>query len=297
MTFKSGFVSIIGKPNVGKSTLLNILTKEKVAITSKKPQTTRNTIKSVVTTDDCQIIFMDTPGIHKPRNELGKYMVGKAEDSIKEVDAVLFVVEVLNKKLTTIELNIVEILKKLKVPKILIINKIDLVKNKEEILIMIDEYNKLMDYDYVIPVSAINEEGLNQVMESVKNILPEGPKYFPDDTLTDQPEKQIMAEVIREKSFNLLSDEIPYGIGVEIISFKDEKEGEILSIQANLYCEKNSHKGIIIGKKGSMLKSIGTEARKEMENLMGTKVYLELWVKVKIDWRNNKNMLKNLGYN
>jgi GTPase len=296
MSFKSGFVSIIGKPNVGKSTLLNTLTNEKIAITSNKPQTTRNTIKSVITGEDFQVIFMDTPGIHKPRNELGKYMVDRAEETLREVDCILFVVESINSKPTNIEMNIIDILKKLKLPIILIINKIDLIKKKEDILAIIDQYNNLLNLEEVIPVSAINKDGLNVVMERVKKILPAGPKYFPDDTLTDQPEKQIMAEIIREKMLNLLNDEIPYGIGVEIISFKEEKNGDLLAIQANIYCEKASHKGIIIGKKGSMLKQIGQIAREEMERLLDTKVYLELWVKVKVDWRNNANMLKTLGY-
>jgi GTP-binding protein Era len=296
MSFKSGFVTIIGRPNVGKSTILNALTKEKIAITSNKPQTTRNTIKSVITGENHQVIIMDTPGIHKPKNELGKYMVERAQETLTEVDCILFVIDNKSVKPTSVEQDIIKILKGINVPIILVINKVDLFDNKSDLLMIIDEYNKIIKFSATIPTSAINGDGLDLIMNNIIKDLPTGPKYFPDDTLTDQPERNIMAEIIREKMLNLLRNEIPFGIGVEIISYKEKEDGSLLSIQANIYCEKASHKSIIIGKKGSMLKNIGKEAREEMERLMGIHIYLELWVKVKIGWRNNLNMLKTLGY-
>ncbi|MDF2523935.1 MAG: GTPase Era [Clostridiales bacterium] len=295
MSFKSGFVTIIGRPNVGKSTLLNKLSGEKIAITSDKPQTTRNTIKTVITKEDCQIIFLDTPGIHKPKTKLGEYMVNVAQSTLGEVDVILFLTESTETKPGSGDMFILEQLKTLKVKKFLVINKIDLVK-KDQLLPLISSYKEIIDFDAIIPISALNDEGTEIVIKEIKARLPEGPKYFPEDMLTDQPEKNIVAELIREKALRLLSDEVPHGAGVEVISFKEREGKDIIDIQATIYCEKDTHKGIIIGKEGKMLKKIGSLAREDIEKLLGTKVFLELWVKVKPDWRNNDLMLKTLGY-
>lgn len=295
MPFRSGFVTIIGRPNVGKSTLLNVLTGEKIAITSDKPQTTRNTIKAIITKEDCQIVFVDTPGIHKPKTRLGEYMVNVAQGTLNEVDVVLFLVEATDAEPGAGDLYIAEQLKKLKTPVFLIINKIDLVR-KEQILAGISKYKDLMEFAAVIPISALNSDGVGFVVEEIKKLLPEGPKYFPEDMLTDQPEKAIAAELIREQILRSLSDEVPHGVGVEVLSFKERDGKDIVDIEANIYCERDSHKGILIGKEGKMLKRIGTLARQEIENLLGSKVFLQLWVKVKPDWRNSGNMLKSLGY-
>lgn len=295
MSFKSGFVTIIGRPNVGKSTLLNQLTGEKIAIMSDKPQTTRNSIKTIITKSDMQVIFIDTPGIHKPKTKLGEYMVNIAEGTFSEVDIVLFLIEATDIKPGVGDLHIIEQLKGLKTPVFLIINKIDLIK-KEQLFEVISSYKDLGEFRSIIPISAINNEGVNLIINEIKKLLPEGPKYFPEDMLTDQPEKIIAAELIREKVLHLLTDEVPHGVGVEVISFKDRGNKAIVDIQANIYCEKDSHKGILIGKEGKMLKRIGSLAREEIEKLLGTKVFLELWVKVKPDWRNSDTMLKTLGY-
>ena len=295
MKFRSGFVTIIGRPNVGKSTLLNRLTGEKVAIMSDKPQTTRNTIKTVVTREDCQIVFIDTPGIHKPKNRLGEYMVSVAEETLNEVDIVLFLVEATDSQPGAGDMYIAEQLKNLKTSVFLVINKIDLV-NKEQILAVISSFKSLLDFESIIPVSAAGNDGMDILLGEITKVLPEGPKYFPDDMLTDQPEKLIVAELIREKILSLISEEVPHGVGVEIIAFKEREGQSIIDIQANIYCEKDSHKGILIGREGKMLKKIGSQARVEIESLLGTRVFLELWVKVKPDWRNSQNMLKTLGY-
>ncbi|HOM01443.1 MAG TPA: GTPase Era [Acetivibrio sp.] len=295
MAFKSGFVSIVGRPNVGKSTLLNKFTGEKIAIMSDKPQTTRNTIRAIDTGEDYQIIYIDTPGIHKPKTKLGDFMVNIAIDSLNEVDLVLFLVEATDMKPGQGDLYIVEQLKKLKTPVFCLINKIDLVE-KERILPTIAAYKEIMDFSQIIPISALEDKSVEIIKEEIKKVLPEGPKYFPDDMITDQPEKVIAAELIREKMLELLSDEVPHGVGVEVLTFKKREDKDILDIQANIYCEKDSHKGIVIGKEGRMLKKIGSLSRTEIERLFGTKVFLELWVKVKPDWRNNEFMLKTLGY-
>jgi len=295
MSFKSGFVSIVGRPNVGKSTLLNCITGEKIAIMSEKPQTTRNTIKAVITGEDYQLVFIDTPGIHKPKNKLGDFMVNIAVESLNEVDAVLFLVEANTSKPGAGDLYIIEQLKKVKSSVFLVINKIDLVE-KSQILPLIDAYKDLMDFEAVISISALTDCRQDLLISEILKIMPEGPKYFPEDMLTDQPEKLIAAELIREKILQLVSDEVPHGVGVEVISFKQRDDKDIVNIQANIYCEKDTHKGILIGKGGNMLKRIGSLARTEIENLLGTKVFLELWVKVKPDWRNNEQMLKVLGY-
>lgn len=293
--FKSGFVSIIGRPNVGKSTLTNRLIGEKLSIISSKPQTTRNTIRAIINDEDSQIIIIDTPGIHKPKTKLGEYMVRLAESTLNEVDIILFLVEATDKIPGAGDLYIAEQLKTVKTPVILIINKIDLVK-KEELPETIMNFSQLLDFRAVIPISATSGDGTDIVTEEIKKLLPEGPKYFPDDVITDQPERMLAAELIREKILELVSDEVPHGTGIEIIAFKEREDKEIIDIEANIYCERESHKGIIIGKQGAMLKKIGTLARVEMENLLGAKVFLKLWVKVKPDWRNSSSMLKTLGY-
>ena len=295
MAFKSGFITLIGRPNVGKSTLLNSLSGEKIAITSQKPQTTRNTIKSIITREDCQLIFIDTPGIHKPRTKLGEYMVQIAEGTLNEVDLVFFLVEATDDEPGKSDLYIIEQIKKTRTPIFLIINKIDLVK-RDHLLPMISRYKDIMDFDRIIPVSALTDEGIDIILDETKKILPEGPLYFPGDIFTDQPEKLIAAELIREKILTLTSDEVPHGVGVEVISFKEREEKNIIDIQVNIYCEKDTHKGILIGKEGQMLKKIGSLSRVDIENLLGTKVFLQLWVKVKPDWRNSQSMLKTLGY-
>ena len=293
--FKSGFVSIIGRPNVGKSTLTNRLIGERLSIMSSKPQTTRNTIRAIINDEDSQIIIIDTPGIHKPKTKLGEYMVRLAESTLNEVDIILFLVEATDKIPGAGDLYIAEQLKTVKTPVILIINKIDLVK-KEELPETIMNFSQLLDFRAVIPISATSGDGTDIVTEEIKKLLPEGPKYFPDDVITDQPERMLAAELIREKILELVSDEVPHGTGIEIIAFKEREDKEIIDIEANIYCERESHKGIIIGKQGAMLKNIGTRARLEMENLFGAKVFLKLWVKVKPDWRNSAGMLKMLGY-
>jgi len=295
MSFKSGFVSIVGRPNVGKSTLSNKLAGEKISIISNKPQTTRNTIKTIITTPESQIIFIDTPGIHKPKNKLGEYMVNIAETSLNEVDIVLFLVEATDEEPGAGDMYIMEQLKKLKTPVFLIINKIDLVK-KEMLLSRIDKFSRVMEFSAVIPISALNNEGLEILNKEIIKHLPEGPQYFPDDIVTDQPEKMIAAEIIREKILELIEDEVPHGTGVEVITFKERTNKPLIDIEANIYCERESHKGIIIGKNGEMLKKIGSNARIDIENLLGVKIFLKLWVKVKPDWRNSENMLKTLGY-
>jgi len=296
MAFKSGFISIVGRPNVGKSTLLNRLAGEKISIISSKPQTTRNTIKAIINSEDSQLIFIDTPGIHKPKTKLGEYMVNLAENTLNEVDIVLFIVEATDEEPGVGDNYIIEQLANINTPVFLIINKIDLIK-KELLLARISKFSSKMNFSAVIPVSAINGEGTDIVLAEIKKLLPEGPRYFPEDILTDQPEKMIVAELIREKILELVFDEVPHGTGVEVISFKEREGKNLIDIEANIYCEKETHKSILIGKEGRMLKKIGSLARVEIENLLATKVFLQLWVKVKPDWRNSENMLKQLGYN
>ncbi len=293
MSYKSGFVSVIGRPNVGKSTLLNTVTGQKIAIMSDKPQTTRNTIRGVITNKECQLILIDTPGIHKPKTKLGEYMVNVASETIKEVDLVLFLVEA-NAQPGAQDINIIQQLKQVKTPVFLILNKVDLV-SKDKLLAIIDSYSKLMDFKAIIPISALKNDGIDIILKEALDYIPEGPQFFSEDMLTDQPEKIIAAEMIREKVLLNLDDEVPHGVGVEVTSFKEREDG-LINIQATIYCEKSSHKGIIIGKQGNMLKKIGSAARYEIERLLDTKIFLELWVKVKPDWRNSDNMLKTLGY-
>ena len=293
--FKSGFVTLIGRPNVGKSTLMNHLIGQKIAITSEKPQTTRNRIQTVYTDERGQIIFLDTPGIHKAKNKLGEYMVNVAENTLKEVDVILWLVE----PTTCIgagERYIAEQLSKIKTPVILVINKIDTVKSKEEILTFIAAYKDILNFAEIIPVSALKEMNIEDVKSSIFKYLPAGPQFYDEDTVTDQPMRQIAAELIREKALRMLDDEIPHGIAVVIDQMKERPNG-IIDVDATIVCERDSHKGIIIGKGGSMLKRIGTAARMEIENLMDTKVNLKLWVKVRREWRDSDMYMKNYGYN
>ena len=292
--FKSGFVTLIGRPNVGKSTLMNNLIGQKIAITSSKPQTTRNRIQTVYTDEEGQIIFLDTPGIHKAKNKLGDYMVNAAERTLSEVDDVVWLVEPTD-FIGTHEQHIAEILKNVKTPIILAINKIDSV-NKEEIMKAINTYKDVHEFAEIVPVSALKGENRDELLKVLFKYLPNGPMYYDEDTVTDQPERQIVAELIREKALRLLNDEVPHGIAVTIESMKYRKKAHLYDIEATIICERDSHKGIIIGKKGAMLKSIGTKARVEIENLLGNKVNLQLWVKVKKDWRDSDFLLKNYGY-
>lgn len=291
---KSGFVALIGRPNVGKSTLMNHLIGQKIAITSDKPQTTRNRIQTVYTDERGQIIFLDTPGIHKAKNKLGEYMVNVAVGTLGEVDVVLWLVEP-STFIGAGEQRIAEMLRKVKTPVILVINKIDTVKNQEDILKFIDAYKNVCDFAEIVPVSALKDQNTDKMTELLFKYLPYGPQYYDEDTVTDQPMRQIAAELIREKALRLLEDEIPHGIAVTIEVMKERDNG-MFDIEANIICERESHKGIIIGKGGSMLKRIGTQARREIENLMGARVNLQLWVKVRKEWRDSELYMKNYGY-
>lgn len=292
--FRSGFVTLIGRPNVGKSTLMNRMIGQKIAITSNKPQTTRNRIQTVYTDERGQIIFLDTPGIHKAKNKLGEYMVSVAERTLREVDLILWLVEP-----TTFigagERHIAEQLKNVKTPVFLVINKIDTVA-KAEILTFIDAYKDIADFAEIIPVSALKGENTDELLESMFRYLEAGPQYYDEDTITDQPERQIVSELIREKALRNLNDEIPHGVAVAIDRMKERPGGTFIDIDATIVCERNSHKGIIIGKQGSMLKKIGTDARRDIEALLDCKVNLKLWVKVKKDWRDSDFLIKNFGY-
>ncbi len=295
MEKKSGFVTLIGRPNVGKSTLMNHLIGQKIAITSDKPQTTRNRIQTVYTDDRGQIVFVDTPGIHKAKNKLGEYMVNIAEHTLKEVDVILWLVEP-----TTFigagERHIAEQLNKVKTPVILVINKIDTVKQQEEILIYINAYKDICPFAEIVPVSALKEKGTDLLLDLMFRYLPYGPEFYDEDTVTDQPMRQIAAELIREKALRLLNDEIPHGIAVTIEKMQERKNG-IMDIEATIICERDSHKGIVIGKGGSMLKKIGSAARREIEKMMEIQVNLQLWVKVRKEWRDSDILMKNYGYN
>lgn len=291
--YKSGFVTLIGRPNVGKSTLMNCLIGQKIAITSNKPQTTRNKIQTVYTSEEAQIVFVDTPGIHKAKNKLGDYMVNLAERTLKEVDVILWLVEPSN-FIGAGERHIIEQLKKANTPVILVINKIDTVKN-EELFGFIDTYRKEMEFHEIVPVSALKNKNTEELIHCIIKYLPYGPAFYDEDTITDQPQRQIVAEMIREKALRSLEEEIPHGIAVTIEKMK--WRGKIVDIEAVIICERESHKGIIIGKQGAMLKKIGSSARRDIENLLESKVNLQLWVKVKKDWRDSDLLLKNFGYN
>ena len=292
--FKSGFVTLIGRPNVGKSTLMNHLIGQKIAITSKKPQTTRNRIQTVYTCEQGQIVFVDTPGIHKAKNKLGEYMVNVAERTLSEVDVILWLVEP-----TTFigagERHIAEQLKKTKTPVILVINKIDTVK-RDEILLFIDTYRKICDFAEIVPASALKGQNLQEVIDVIFKYLPYGPQFYDEDTVTDQPMRQIASEMIREKALRSLDEEIPHGIAVYIDRMEERKGGHIMDIDATIVCERDSHKGIIIGKGGAMLRKIGSLARKDIEEMLEMQVNLKLWVKIKKDWRDSDFLIKNFGY-
>ena len=294
--FKSGFVTIIGRPNVGKSTLMNHLIGQKIAITSNKQQTTRNRIQTVYTDmERGQIVFLDTPGIHQAKNKLGEYMVNVAEHTLSEVDVILWLVEP-STFIGAGEQHIIKQLKKTKTPVILIINKVDTVE-REKILEYIDAYRKVFDFAEIVPASALREQNLDTVVDVIFKYLPYGPMFYDEETVTDQPERAIVAEIIREKALHALDDEIPHGIAVYIDRMKERRGQNIIDIDATIVCERDSHKGIIIGKGGSMLKKIGSNARYEMERLLDTQVNLKLWVKVRKDWRDSELMMKNFGYN
>ena len=292
---KSGFVTLIGRPNVGKSTLMNRLIGQKIAITSNKPQTTRNKIQTVYTCEQGQIVFLDTPGIHKAKNKLGDYMVNVAQHTLSEVDVILWLVEP-STFIGAGERHIIKQLKKTKTPVILVINKTDTVK-REEILTFIDAYRKELEFAEIVPVSALKGDNTQDLIDSIFKYLPYGPMFYDEDTVTDQPQRQIVSELIREQALRCLDEEIPHGIAVSIDQMKWRADDSIVDIDATIVCERDSHKGIIIGKGGSMLKRIGSRARKEIEDLLETQVNLKLWVKVKKDWRDSDFLLKNFGYN
>lgn len=290
---KAGFATLIGRPNVGKSTLMNRLIGQKIAITSNKPQTTRNRIQTVLTKPEGQIVFLDTPGIHKAKNKLGDYMVNVAERTLEEVDVILWLVEPTN-YIGAGERHIIEQLRKTNTPIILVINKTDTVK-KEAILSFIDTYRRELNFQEIVPVSALTGNNTDELVRCIFKYLPYGPAFYDEDTITDQPMRQIAAELIREKALRLLQDEIPHGVAVTVESMKEK--GKICHIEATIVCERESHKGIIIGKGGSMLKKIGSAARPEIEELVEMQVNLQLWVKIKKDWRDSDYLLKNFGYN
>ena len=294
MNTKSGFVALVGRPNVGKSTLMNKLIGQKIAITSNKPQTTRNRIQTVYTDERGQVIFLDTPGIHKAKNKLGEYMVSVAEKTLSDVDVVLWLVEPSN-YIGTGEKHIVTQLKNCKKPVILVINKVDMVK-KEEILEFIATYQKEMEFAEIIPVSALKGTNTDDLLDSIYKYLPYGPMYYDEDTVTDQPMRQIVAELIREKALRCLSDEIPHGIAVTIEKMKMRADGSMWDIEATIVCERDSHKGIIIGKGGAMLKKIGSAARFEIEKMLEQQANVKIWVKVRKEWRDSELLMKNYGY-
>ena len=290
---KSGMISIVGRPNVGKSTLTNALVGEKIAIVSNKPQTTRNRISAVVNRGECQYVFLDTPGLHKARTRLGDYMVKVVKESVADVDAILLLVEPIP-HIGGPEAELIARIKQLGVPSILVINKMDTVE-KSDLLAVMQTYGQAHDFNAILPISAKQNEGVNELLDLLAEFLPEGPQLFPDDMVTDQPERQVCAEIIREKLLLCLDKEIPHGTAVEITHFS-ERDNEIIDLDASIYCEKASHKGIIIGKGGAMLKKISTLARTDIEAFMGTKVFLQTWVKVKEGWRDNLNLIHNFGY-
>lgn len=291
---KSAFIAIVGRPNVGKSSILNRLLGTKIAIVSSKPQTTRNRITGVLTEGEYQLVFFDTPGMHKPKNSLGKYMVRSVNESVGGVDCCMLVVEA-DKSPVQTELDFIDKFKALGMPAILVINKIDMIKDKEILMKQILEYSKLYDFEAIVPVSASDGNGMNELLEELKKQASEGGHFFEDDTLTDQPERVIASEIIREKILRLCNAEIPHGTAVVIEKMKTRENG-ILDIDATIFCEKESHKRILIGKNGAMLKKISTFARQDMERFFDCKVFLQVWIKVKEDWRNRAQLLQNFGF-
>jgi len=292
--FRSGFVTIAGRPNVGKSTLMNCILGEKLAIVSNKPQTTRNKITGIYTRNEAQIIFIDTPGIHTPKSKLGSAMVKMAESAASDVDCILFLVEPHDKPSDS-ERAIAAKLAKAKTPVFLVINKIDTVP-KANVLAVIDAYKALCDFAEIVPISALKAENVDELLAAIRKYLPVGPKYFPEDMITDRPERFIAAEMIREKALYVLQEEVPHGIAVEIMSVRPREGQEMLDIDATIYCERDSHKGIVIGKQGATLKEIGSQARRDLERLFGSKVFLQLWVRVKKNWRDSDFYVKSFGY-
>lgn len=293
--FKSGFVSVIGRPNVGKSTLINQLLGERITIISSKPQTTRNSIRCIYTDDYSQIIFIDTPGIHKPMHKLGEFMVSAATESLKAVDVVIAVIDA-SLEITAADMDIIEIAREVKSPVILVLNKVDKIEKSKLELLLTKFSTQESQFDCLIPVSAKEGTNTNVVLQEIIKRLPEGPLYFPADITTDVTERFVVSEYIREKILELTSDEVPHGTAVEVASMKERESGGIIDIEANIYCEKDSHKGIIIGKQGKMLKEIGSRARVDLENLLDCKINLQLWVKVRKNWRDNNSILRSLGY-
>ncbi|SCH37888.1 MULTISPECIES: GTPase Era [unclassified Romboutsia] len=292
--FKSGFVSIVGRPNVGKSTLMNNVVGEKIAIMSDKPQTTRNTIQAVYTDEECQMVFLDTPGIHKPKTKLGEYMVKSATDAFKNVDVVLYVVDE-SKKIGPGDRMIIEDLRGVKAPVILVLNKMDQME-ESELFDLMKMYHAEGVFKEIVPISALKGRNTKELLKVVQKYLQEGPKYFPDYMITDQPERVLVSELIREKVLHYVHDEIPHGVAVEIEKMKSRNDKAIVDISAVIYCERDSHKGIIIGKNGRKLKGIGKAAREDIELLLGSQINLQLWVKVKENWRNLQNYVSNFGY-
>ncbi|MCG7345102.1 GTPase Era [Sporosarcina sp. ACRSL] len=292
--FKSGFISIIGRPNVGKSTFLNRVVGQKIAIMSDKPQTTRNKVQGVVTTENSQLIFIDTPGIHKPKHKLGDFMVKSARNTLKEVDVIMFMVNA-NEPIGGGDKFIIDLLQNTKTPVFLVINKIDLV-HPDDLLTTITSYTKEYDFAEVVPLSALNGNNVERLMETLTNYLPEGPKYYPDDQVTDHPERFIISEFIREKVLHLTREEIPHSVAVVIEKIDRDESRELIDVAATIIVDRDSQKGIVIGKKGALLKEIGTKARHDIEMLLGSKVYLELWVKVQKDWRNKPGQLREFGF-
>ena len=293
---KSAFVAIVGKPNVGKSSLLNLLVGEKIAIISDKPQTTRTRITGVLTEGETQLVFIDTPGLHKPKNKLGDYMVKQVSDSVGDVDCAVFVTDPLG-EVTEAEMQLIENIRQLHLPAILVINKIDTLQNKEDMVKKMVTISGMYDFEEVVPISVYQKDGTELLLKLIQDQAQEGPHFFPTDTLTDQPEKVIVAEIIREKVLRNMRDEIPHGTAVVIERMRERPGKDIMDIDATILCEKSSHKGMIIGKQGSMLKKIASQSRQEIESFLETRVNLQCWVKIREDWRNSEFSIRDLGFN
>lgn len=292
---KTAFIAIVGRPNVGKSSILNTMLGQKIAIVSSKPQTTRTRIMGVLTEGDTQLVFIDTPGIHKPRTELGKYMIRSVNESVSGVDACMMVTEA-GRDITDTEINLIEKFKSMNAPVVLAINKIDTLKDKSDLMVQIARYSERYDFEAIVPVSAQTGSGIEQLKAELKKLAQEGGHFFEDDVLTDQPERVLAGEMIREKMLRLLDKEIPHGTAVVVERMRNRSDSNITDIDATIYCERDTHKGIIIGKQGAMLKKIGTYARQDMENFFNCKINLKMWVKVKEDWRNKQGLLRSFGY-
>ena len=295
MGYKSGYAAVIGRPNSGKSTLINAITGEKVSIISNKPQTTRNIIKGIITDEESQIIFVDTPGIYDAENKLGEKMVRAAESLLWNADVIIYIVDVHRRGYLKDSEYIISLLKKISSPVILVLNKIDLLASKSDILPIIEAFSGKLEFYGIIPVSARNNDGTSLVHKTIKELLPEGESIYPEEIYTDQTEKFLVSEIIREKLFESLGDEIPYGVHVDVVRFNENPNNGVIELMADIYCEKSGHKAIIIGKNGSHLKKIGTRAREDIEKVLAAKVYLQLWVKARNEWRDDENFLRRLG--